>query len=299
MNDAQLRCFHYAAEEQSITRAAQRLNISQPTVSSQIKALEKGYGVQLFMREARGIELTPLGASLFEITTRIYDAQDDAKELLSEQNTVAGGHLRLGTVAPHHLMPVLGELRRHHPDITYSLTVGNSATIQEAMRRHEIDIGILASLRLGDPTLHAQLLRRDDMVILVHRDHRLAECRAIAFSELAGETILIREKGSATRQMFLDAAGEHAEAFGTVVEMASRETIKEAVACNLGVAPVLASEAGQDLRCVSLRLPPGCRLDEYVACAVTTRRSPIVRAFLGAATTVAAQLEKAALKAGI
>jgi DNA-binding transcriptional LysR family regulator len=96
MNDAQLRCFHVAATEESITRAAFRRGISQPTVSAQIKALEEGYGVQLFRRVGRKIELTDFGARLKIITERIYAAQEEVRELLVGHQNLNQGHQRIG-----------------------------------------------------------------------------------------------------------------------------------------------------------------------------------------------------------
>lgn len=292
MNDAQLRCFHTAATEGSITRAAVRLNISQPTVSAQIKSLEKGYGVQLFDRVGGKIELTELGVLLKSITERIYTAQDEARDLLIGHRKTASGHLRIGTVAPFHVMPILQHLKIDHPDITFSLRVGNSATIYEAMSRYEIDVAILANLRIGDHKHHIQFLRRDDVVLLVNKDHALAERGSVDFSEIRDETVLIREEGSATRGIFLDAAATAEIQMTHLVEMGSREATKEAVAFGFGIAPLLHSEAGRDDRCTVVRLSsPVPRFDEFVACSKTMKRLPLVKAFLDAASVVSRMLE--------
>jgi aminoethylphosphonate catabolism LysR family transcriptional regulator len=287
MNDAQLRCFHVAATEESITRAAARLGISQPTVSAQIKILEEGYGVQLFRRVGRRIELTDFGAHLKVITERIYAAQEEARELLVGHQNLSKGHLRIGAVGPYHVLPILQELRIKYPDVTFSLRVGNSAAIFEAMARYDIDIGIMADLKPGDSRFHIQLLRRDEIALLVQRDHPFAAREMVSCSELANQTIIIREQGSVTRSAFLNALIAADLSMPTFLDIESREATKEAVACGFGIAPVLRSEAGEDRRCALVSIaPPTPSFDEYVACSRDLVRTPLIKAFIEAASTV-------------
>ncbi|PZR94861.1 MAG: transcriptional regulator [Stutzerimonas stutzeri] len=292
MNDAQLRCFHIAATEESITRAAARLGISQPTVSAQIKILEEGYGVQLFRRVGRRIELTDFGAHLKVITERIYAAQDEARELLIGHQNLSKGHLRIGAVGPYHVLPILQELRIKYPDVTFSLRVGNSTAIFDAMARYDIDIGIMADLKAGDSKFHIQLQRRDEIALLVHSEHAFAQRGMVSYAELASQTIIIREPGSVTRSAFLNALTAADLAMPQCLEIESREATKEAVACGFGIAPVLRSEAGEDRRCVLVRIaPPAPSFDEYVACSRDLMRTPLIKAFLDAASAVSDRLE--------
>lgn len=292
MNDAQLRCFHVAASEESITKAAARLGISQPTVSAQIKILEEGYGVQLFRRVGRKIELTDFGTHLKAITERIYAAQEEARELLVGHQNLSKGHLRIGAVGPYHVLPVLRELRTKHPDVTFSLRVGNSSSIYDALARYDIDVGILADLKPGDRKFHIQFLRRDDIALLVNLEHLFAEREFVSYADLAHETIIIREQGSVTRSTFLSALIAEDLSMPQFLDIESREAVKEAVACGFGIAPLLRSEAGEDKRCTLVRIaPPAPSFDEYVACPRDLIRTPLIKAFLEAASVVSAQLE--------
>jgi aminoethylphosphonate catabolism LysR family transcriptional regulator len=293
MNDAQLRCFHVAATEKSITRAAVRLGISQPTVSAQIKALEEGYGVQLFRRVGRKIELTDFGARLKLVTERIYTAQDEARELLVGHQNLNQGHLRVGAVSPFHVVPILQELQTKYPDVTFSLRAGNSTSILDALMRYDIDVGIMADLKAGNQRLHIQFLRRDDIVLLVGSDHRLAGRDFVTYADLADETIIIREEGSVTRSTFMNALLAEDLSIRRFVDIESREATKEAVAYGLGVAPLLQSEVGEDKRWSVVRMaPPAPSFDEYVACPRDLVRAPLVRAFLEIASAVSVAFEQ-------
>src|SRR5262249_43907617 len=154
------------------------------------------------------------------------------------------GHLRIGAVGPYHVLPVLQELRVKYPDVTFSLNAGNSAAIYEALGSYDIDIGIMADLKPGDKKYHIQLLRRDDIVLLVNLDSPLAKRKFVTYSELENETIILREQGSATRSIFMSAVMSADIRMPQYLEIESRETTKEAVACGFGIAPVLLSEAG-------------------------------------------------------
>lgn len=292
MNDAQLRCFHVAATEESITRAAFRLGISQPTVSSQIKALEEGYGVQLFRRVGRKIELTDFGSHLKAITERIYSAQEEARDLLVSHQHLSRGHLRVGAVSPYHVLPILQEIMKKHSEVTFSLRAGNSSDVLNALTRYDIDVGIMADLKAGDKKLHIQFLRRDDIVLLVNRDHRLAGREFVTYADLANETIIIREQGSVTRSVFVNALLAEDLRMPRFLDIETREATKEAVAYGLGIAPLLRSEIGEDARWTVVRMaPPAPSFDEYVACPRDLVRTPLIKAFLDIASNISVAFE--------
>jgi DNA-binding transcriptional LysR family regulator len=95
-----LSAFHAVAEAQSFTGAARTRNVSQPTLSAQVRGLEDAYGVRLFDRAGRQVKLTPLGQSLFVITARLFAAEDEAQSLLAGSRTLQRGHLRIAPTAP-------------------------------------------------------------------------------------------------------------------------------------------------------------------------------------------------------
>lgn len=96
MNNTQLKAFHAVAESGSYTGASRLLHVTQPTLSVQVKALEKSYGVRLFERRGRGVDLTELGRGLLDITRRLYALQSDAEQYLSAAHSLTTGQLRVG-----------------------------------------------------------------------------------------------------------------------------------------------------------------------------------------------------------
>src|SRR5699024_7673251 len=126
ISHTQLRAFHAVALERSFTRAAKRLYVTQPTLSGQVKELEERFGVRLFDRRNREIQLTELGKALFEITERQYSLEQDAEQLLSAARELVTGHIRVGADAPYHVIPLLAIFGRRYPGVKLSITFGNS-----------------------------------------------------------------------------------------------------------------------------------------------------------------------------
>ena len=98
LNSSQLRAFHTVAVHRQFTTAARALNVTQPTLSNQVAALELQFDVRLFDRSARGVTLTPVGERLFELTQQHFAIAEQAEQLLSASGTLAGGFVRIGAV---------------------------------------------------------------------------------------------------------------------------------------------------------------------------------------------------------
>ena len=100
MNHAQLRSFYAVAREGGFTSAARAFNLTQPTISGQVKALEETYGVRLFERRGRRVETTPLGEELLDLARRIFDLEDQARDMLAVARDLGHGSLRVGADEP-------------------------------------------------------------------------------------------------------------------------------------------------------------------------------------------------------
>ena len=280
MNLAQLRAFNAVAAAGGFTRAAARLGVTQPTLSGQVKALEEAYGVELIGRRGRQLALTETGAALLELTRRIFGLAEEAEQLLSAARGLERGHLRLGADAPYHVLPALGAFTQRYPRLRLSLTVGNSESLLRDLFDHRIDVAVVANLT-PDARLHALPVRRDRLVLFVRKTHPWARRRWVKPAELAGERLVLREPGSSTRRVFETAMSRAGIPLEEIIEINSREAVREAVAAGLGVGVVSESEFGNDPRLVKLSLADAdLGATEYVACLAERKELRLIRAFL-------------------
>lgn len=247
MNLTALRAFHAVAVEGGFRRAAQRLKVTQPAVSAQIKALESGYGVELLVRSGRGVVLTELGRELFDGAQRLFALEGDLDQLLRAAETLARGTLRLGCDNPQSAMPLLRRFIAAHPAVTVRLITGNSARTLADVVEGRSDAAVVLMTQPHEALL-ARTLGRDRLALLVPRGHPWQRRRTLPLEALAGRALIAREPGSGTRAV-LDRALESAKvAVKVVLELGSREALREAVAEGLGLGVVFRGEAGQDRR---------------------------------------------------
>ncbi len=282
MSISLLRAFHLVARAGSFTAAAREAGLAQPTLSAQVKQLEARHGVSLFNRRGRRLELTPMGQALLQITDRLFAAQAEALALLAGVETLRRGHLRIAADSATHVMPLLAQLRRHHGQVTFSLRIANSAEVLAAVLAYDADLGV-AARRSPDPRLFAQPLKEDRLVVFVPRSHVWARRRRIAVDEIQGRDLVIREPGSVTREVFEARLAEAGVKPAALIEVQSREAVREAVLAGFGIGVVFASERGSDPSIHVLEVDDvDLTVAEYVICLEEHRRLPLVRAFLAA-----------------
>jgi aminoethylphosphonate catabolism LysR family transcriptional regulator len=278
-----LRAFHLVAEAGGFSRAAASGAASQPTLSAQVRALEAEHGSSLFNRRGRRTTLTPLGQNLFAVTTRLFAAAEEAQALLAGAAAMTRGHLRVAADSATHMMPLLAEMRRRHPGVTFSLRIGNSSEVLQHILDYDADVAIMAK-QTSDPRIHSQHLRADRLVLFVPSDHAWAHRDRARMQELNGRDLVIRERGSITREVFEAKLAEAGVRPGALVEVETREAVREAVAAGFGVGVIFASELGEDPAMRALQVADAdLTVDEYVVCREERRRTPLVRGFLDVA----------------
>ena len=119
MRYVQLRAFHFVATCGGFSRAAEKLHLTQPAISDQVRKLEDEYDVLLFNRQKKQVALTTFGKKLLEVTHRMFDIERQAQELLSESRALGTGTLRIMADSAQHLQPILGPFRRKYPGDLY------------------------------------------------------------------------------------------------------------------------------------------------------------------------------------
>jgi aminoethylphosphonate catabolism LysR family transcriptional regulator len=275
-----LSAFHAVAQAESFTRAARARNVSQPTLSAQVRGLEEAYGVRLFDRIGRTVRLTPLGQSLFVITTRMFAAEDEAEALLAGTRTLSRGHLRIAADSAGHVMPALARIRDRHPGLTFSLSIGNSSDVLQQLLDYAADVAITAK-QTSDPRIYSLRLRNDTLVGFAPKGHAWAARGSVPIEAFVGQDIVLRERGSITREVFEARLAEAGVKPGRLLEVQTREAVRDAVATGFGVGVTFDSEfrAGEGL--VRLAVT-GADLSvaEYAVCLEERRRLPLVRSFL-------------------
>ena len=283
----QLRAFHLVADAGSFSLAARTAGLSQPTLSAQVRALEASYAVDLFDRRGRGVRMTPAGQSLFALTTRLVAAEEEARALLTGGRALTRGHLRVSADSAYHVMPILAELKRLHAGLTFTLKIDNSAAVLDHLTEHGADIAVMAKMT-SDPRIYSMKLREDRLIVFVPQGHAWARRRQIRISELAGRDVVVRERGSITREVFEARLAQAGVVSGSLIEVQTREAVREAVAAGFGVGVVFDSEFGTDARFHAIEVSDSdLTVGEYVVCLQERRRLPVVRAFLNVARDMA------------
>jgi DNA-binding transcriptional LysR family regulator len=201
----QLNVFIAVAEREHLTRAAEAIRLTPSAVSASIKSLETFYGVELFHRVGRRIELTQVGR-VFLNEAKITLARVRAAELmLSELGGLQRGELNLyasQTIASYWLPPVMMQFHAAYPGIGLNLTIGNTRTVAEAVIEGQADLGLVEGA-IDAPALASITVAEDALVVVVAPHHPWADGRPLSPRALTSESgWIMRESGSGTRSAF-------------------------------------------------------------------------------------------------
>ncbi|MBN9089481.1 MAG: LysR family transcriptional regulator [Reyranella sp.] len=286
MTPSQLRAFHLVAEAGSFSAAARDSGLSQPNLSGQVTALEKAYGLRLFDRRGRSVVPTETGRQLQSITSRLFAAQEEAQALLAGEQALTRGHLRIAADSAHHVVPIMAALRKRAASLTFALSIDNSAIVLERLLRHEADVAVMAK-SVSDPRLHAQHLRTDRVVLFVPARHALAGRRRVPLAALRDQELVLRERGSITREVVEQVMAAADIRPSAIVEVQTREGVREAVAAGFGIGAVFESELGDNRRFRAVAVADtDLDVAEYAVCLQERRRVALVRAFMEEAAKV-------------
>jgi aminoethylphosphonate catabolism LysR family transcriptional regulator len=280
-----LRAFHYTARYGGSTAAAQAMGVSQPTVSSHVNALEREFGVELFVQVGRRLVLTEFSESLLTLTNRMFELEEEAQALMTEAQGLRSGHLRIGAVGPFNVMRMLGAFRERYPGIFVSLSVGDSSQVVERIVNYTADIGVLVH-DVVDERVESIPFRRQQLVVFAHHLHPLVG-RTLQMADLEGQAMVMREPGSTTRKVFEAALRQAGVRVKPVMEIGSRESIREAVACGLGLGVVsdIAYIPDARLRQLTISDFDACS-HAHVICLRERMKSRMILSFLQVAETL-------------
>ncbi|HXF44624.1 MAG TPA: LysR substrate-binding domain-containing protein [Burkholderiaceae bacterium] len=244
----QLRTFAAVAKHGSFVRAAAELHITPPAVSMQIKELEDEVGLPLFDRGAKSVTLTMTGEYLLVYVRRVLATLKEADDAMARLRGAQVGRVTIGMVstAKYFLPRLLAHFRAEHRAVEMRLTVGNREQLVRQLQEGEVDLAVM-----GRPprelAARAEPFAAHPHGVLAAPAHPLANRREIPPAALAAEEFIVREEGSGTRaameQFFRDAHIRPPQ----IMEMASNETIKQAVIANMGLAFLSLHTAGLEI----------------------------------------------------
>lgn len=233
----QLRALAAVAEDGSVTAAANRLHLTQPAVTLQLKNLQDLAGLPLLQRSTAGMRLTDAGQEMLTLYRRIEAAIAGGSDALDLIAGCSAGRVAVGAVstAKYFAPFAIGAFSKLYPRVDVTLRIGNRGEIHQALRDLDLDVVIMGSPP-EDIAVEKYLLGDHPHVIAAASDHPLAGRKGLKLADLQQEIFLMREPGSGTRTLMEKFCAKQEFTPKTGMAINSNETIKQAVIAGLGVA---------------------------------------------------------------
>ena len=251
MEIRQLKAFLAIAEAKTFTAGARRVNVTQAAISMQIRQLEDEVGLPLFTRTPRRVILTEAGEYLLGRARKILREHDSAIAEIAEVAGAEHGRLRIGSAsamfATQQLPEIMQGLLKNFSQAELRVSSGTSQTLVDKLMHGEIDIAFV-SLPVENSSITTDLLFSDEIIAIGHPDHPAAKERFISAAALAGEKLILGERGGNTRRMideFFHAANVKPN---IVMELSRQEAINQMVENNLGVGIAGAKNVAGEIR---------------------------------------------------
>jgi DNA-binding transcriptional LysR family regulator len=239
MDTRQLAAFCAVVERHSFSQAAEKLGVTQPAVSLQVRALEKRLGTQLLDRSGRRVEPTEAGSRLYRGAQRLLALEAQVLEEVSAEEGALAGELRIGaSTGPAAIVVplLLCEFQRRNPGVSISLTVSDTQTVVERVAERELELGIVGAARRHRGVRYEPFFR-DEVVLACPPAHRFAG-RTITLDELRGEQLIVMQEGAGVRAIVEDELrrrGMRLRDLGVRLELGLQESVRSAVQAGYGV----------------------------------------------------------------
>jgi DNA-binding transcriptional LysR family regulator len=241
MDTRQLAAFCAVVERKSFSQAAERLGVTQPAVSLQIRSLEQRLGRQLLDRSGRRVEPTEAGRRLYASAQRVLAAEEHLlEELDADDEGAITGTLELGastgpggTVVPL----LLCEFQEQHPDVRVRLTVSDTQTVVDRVAERELELGIVGAGRRHRGVAFEPFFS-DEVVLACPAGHRFAG-KTVSLDDLKGEKLIVMQDGAGVRQVIEDElrkAGMRLRDLDVRLELGLQESVRSAVLAGHGIA---------------------------------------------------------------
>jgi DNA-binding transcriptional LysR family regulator len=252
MDTRQLAAFCAVVERKSFSQAAERLGVTQPAVSLQVRSLEKRLGRKLLDRSGRRVEPTEAGAALYRSAQRMLQLEEQlVDELQAADGGELGGTLHVGasTGPGSTVVPVLlCEFQRANPGVAVSLSISDTQSVVERVAEREIELGVVGAARRHRGVVFEPFFR-DEVVLAVPPQHGFAN-RTVTLAELREEPLVVMQEGAGVRQVIEDElrrAGIRLRDLEPRLELGLQESAKAAVVAGYGVTFISRAAVSADL----------------------------------------------------
>lgn len=233
-----LEAFWWIAQTGSFNRAAERLYLTQPSVTARIQALEKELGQPLFERKPRGVRLTDAGRALLPHAEKVLQDIRKAKQAVVDLMTGSGGTLSVGcalTTSTYTLPEILARYKESHPGVEITVRTGRSQQVQQLVLDDTVQLGLVHAPLHPHPDIQAEPLYNEEIVMVAHPEHPLVHGGPVAAEQLTNEPFITPDRSSgywSLVEQFWAGAGM---APRITMELDSIEATKRMVLHNLGI----------------------------------------------------------------
>lgn len=240
MNYERLKTFIAVAERNSFSEAAKILFVSQPTITSQIKALEQELNTKLFERTTKKVELTRSAKVLLKYAREIVRMNDSARKEIAQLETMVHGDLAMGcslTIGEYILPEFLKQFKEKYPHIQIQAGISNSQHTVSNIKDQLIDVGLIET-PIEDSQITMEPFLEDELILIAAPDYFCRNEQILTLEQIKEEPLIVREAGSGTRSVvyhYLDKAGLSEEDLNIAMSLGSTEAVKAAVTAGLGV----------------------------------------------------------------
>lgn len=240
MNYERLKTFIAVAERNSFSEAAKLLFVSQPTITSQIKALEDELNTKLFERTTKKVELTRSAKVLLKYAREIVRMNDTARKEITQLETTIYGDLAVGcslTIGEYILPEFLKQFKTEYPHIQIQADISNSQNTISHIKDQLIDVGLIET-PIEDSQINMEPFLEDELILIAAPDYFHNKEQILTLDQIKETPLIVREEGSGTRAVvyhYLEKAGLSVEELNIAMSLGSTEAVKAAVAAGLGV----------------------------------------------------------------
>ena len=240
MNLGQLKIFYLTSKMGSLSKAAEKLSVTQPAVTKGIQRLQEHYEIKLFNRFGKKLVLTDVGIALFKIAEKIFDLEIHAEDTVREFLQLKQGHIRIDaseSFGAYYLPSIVNPVSKEYPDVRFSVNILPSVLVVENVANLKNDIGF-TSFPIENEKVICREILEDHLIFVAPSSHPLVNKKRLTYMNLSGQSMIVHEKGSIPYQITQQFLKTNKVDCFISLEFSSNRAISKAVEAGLGIALV-------------------------------------------------------------